>query len=307
MTDLSIIIVNWNVADLLAACLDSINANQGDLTIEVIVVDSASSDNSVALVRERYPWVRLLAQDENVGFTRGNNIGLEVAQGRHLLLLNPDTEVIGDMLPQMVAYLDQNPDVGIVGPHTLNTDGSTQSSRRRFPTVPTGFLESTWVQPLAPRSLLDWYTVAGANDRATFDVDWVQGHALLARHDVYDQIGGLDDGYVMFFEELDWCKRAKSAEWRVVYLGSAQVIHHGGKSTDQASAWKHIHFNRSKIRYFRKHHGVVVATALRAFLLIGFGWQLIVEGSKWLLRHKPDMRRERVGVYWRVLRSGLQA
>jgi N-acetylglucosaminyl-diphospho-decaprenol L-rhamnosyltransferase len=304
--DLSIIIVSWNVADLLAACLDSINANQGTLALEVIVVDSASSDHSADLVRERYPWVWLLAQPENVGFTRGNNIGLQVAGGRHLLLLNPDTEVIGDMLTQMVATLDANPDVGIVGPHTLNTDGSTQSSRRRFPTLTVAFLESTWLQPFAPPALLDRYYVRDVDDRATADVDWVQGHALMARREVYAGIGGLDTGYVMYFEELDWCKRAKSAGWRVVYLGSAQVTHHGGRSSAQVGAFKHIQFNRSKIRYLRKYHGAAAAGLLRAFLLLGFAYQIALEGAKWLLRHKPHLRRERLVVYWQVLRSGLR-
>ncbi|MEM6528955.1 MAG: glycosyltransferase family 2 protein, partial [Chloroflexota bacterium] len=229
------------------------------------------------------------------------------AHGRHLLLLNPDTEVVGDMLTQMIAYLDAHPDVGIVGPHTLNADGSTQPSRRRFPTVATGFLESTWLQFLAPKSLLDYYYVNDADDAETIDVDWVQGHALMARREIYEQIGGLDADYVMYFEELDWCKRAKEAGWRVVYLGSAQVVHHGGKSTDQASAWKHIHFSSSKIRYFRKHHGAGIAFALRVFLLAMFAWQLGREGLRWLLRHKPQMRRERVSVYWQVLRSGLRA
>ncbi len=306
MTDLSIIIVNWNVADLLAACLDSISNTRADLSLEVIVVDSASGDNSVAVVREHYPWVKLLAQSENVGFTRGNNIGLAAAEGRHLLLLNPDTEVVAGMLHQMVTYLDVNPDVGIVGPHTLNTDGSTQSSRRRFPTVGTAFFESTWLQPLAPVGMMQRYYVTEAGDGDTLNVDWIQGHALMARREVYEQVGQLDPGYVMYFEELDWCKRAKAAGWRVVYLGAAQVVHHGGKSTDQASARKHIYFNQSKIRYLRKHHGAGVAGLLRVFLLTMFGWQLAVESVKWGLRHKPSMRRERVNVYWQVMRHGLR-
>lgn len=306
MPDLSIIIVNWNVKDLLAACLASINTKRGGLSLQVIVVDSASSDGSAAMVREHYPWVTLLAQEENIGFTRGNNIGLAAANGRHLLLLNPDTEIVGDMLPQMVAYLDANPDVGVVGPHTLNTDGSTQPSRRRFPSLATGFLESTWLQPLAPPSLLARYYVMDAPDDATLDVDWVQGHALMARRAVYEGIGGLDPGYVMYFEELDWCRRAKNAGWRVVYLGGAQVVHHGGKSTAQASARKYIHFNQSKLRYFAKYHGTGAAGILRAFLLVSFGWQIALEGAKWLLRHKPALRRERVRTYWRVLRSGLR-
>jgi len=306
MIDLSIVIVSWNVSELLAACLRSIDANRGDLALEVIVVDSASRDDTVAMVREQFPWVRLLPQSVNVGFTWGNNIGLGTAKGRHLLLLNPDTEIIGDMLTQLVSYLDDNPDVGIVGPNTLNADGSTQSSRRRFPTVATGLLESTWLQPIAPKALLDRYYVRDAPDDATLDVDWVQGHALMARREIYAEIGGLDTSYVMYFEEMDWCKRAKVAGWRVVYVGAAQVIHHGGQSTAQASARKHIHFNESKIRYFRKYHGGVIAVMLRVFLLAMFAVQFLLEGVKWALRHKPELRRERMGVYWQVLKSGLR-
>src|SRR5262249_29582496 len=145
-----------------------------------------------------------------------------------------------------------------IGPRTLNADGTTQSSRRRFPTLGVGFLESTWLQSYAPQGVMRRYYVSDAEDDATVDVDWVQGSALMARREVYDQIGGLDDGYVMYSEELDWCKRAKLAGWRVVYLGSAQIMHYGGKSSEQVTARSHIHFQESKLRYFRKYHGWLV-------------------------------------------------
>ena len=314
MRDLSIIIVSWNVADLLAACLDSIlrsdvaldDADGERPNVEIIVVDSASSDKTVAMLRERYPQVRLSAQSENVGYTRGNNLGLGLAEGRNLFLLNPDTAIIGDALQQMIAYLDAHPDVGIVGPHTHNSDGTTQSSRRRFPTLATGFFESTWLQPFAPKAMLERYYVRDSADDVTVDVDWVQGSALLARREVYEQIGGLDEGYIMFSEELDWCKRAKLAGWRVVYLGSAHITHHGGKSTEQVAARKHIHFQESKLRYYRKDHGALAAHSLRLFLLFNYAWQIVLEGAKALLGHKPAMRRERIDAYWRVLRSGLR-
>jgi N-acetylglucosaminyl-diphospho-decaprenol L-rhamnosyltransferase len=302
--DVSIIIVSWNVADLLAACLDSIKSDGRNL--EIIVVDSASSDNTVEMVQSRYPHVKLLAQSENVGFTRGNNIGLKVAQGRYLLLLNPDTEVIDDALSKLVAYMDAHPEVGIVGPHTLNTDGSTQSTKRRFPTFTLGFFESTWLQSYAPKSMLDNFYAADVSDTAVADVDWVQGSCLMARREVYAQIGGLDEGYVMFSEELDWCKRAKDAGWRVVYLGEAQIIHHGGKSTEQVTARKHIHFQTSKLRYFHKHHGAIGAFVLRVFLLASYGSQILFEGAKSLIGLKRDMRNERIRAYWQVLRSGLK-
>jgi N-acetylglucosaminyl-diphospho-decaprenol L-rhamnosyltransferase len=304
LIDLSILIVSWNVADLLAACLQSIGSPLG---VEIIVVDSASSDLTVAMVKERFPQVKLLPQSENIGYTRGNNIGFQAAQGRYLLLLNPDTEMTGDALAQMVSYLEANPTVGIVGPRTLNTDGSIQSTRRRFPTLLTAFFESTWLESLAPKSLLDRYYVAAAADDSMTDVDWVQGSALMARREVYQQIGGLDEGYVMYSEEMDWCRRAKDAGWRVVYLGTAQIIHHGGKSTDQVAARRHIHFQQSKIRYFRKHHGWLAAQTLRVYLLVLYGWQLIMEGIKGLLGFQRPLRQERVRAYWQVLRSGLRA
>lgn len=314
MTDLSIIIVSWNVADLLEDCLESILAadisldrSESDrLTIEVIVVDSGSSDHSVSMLREHFPQVTLLAQSENVGYTRGNNIGLAAAGGRYLLLLNPDTEIIGDTLEQMVAYLEANPQVGILGPHTLNPDGTTQSTRRRFPTMLLAFFESTWLQPFAPKRMLQRFYVEDQPDTGIFEVDWVQGSALLARRAVYEQIGGLDEGYIMYSEELDWCKRAKAAGWQVVYLGSAQIVHYGGKSTDQVKVRAHIYFQQSKLRYFRKYHGPLIAQLLRVFLLLNYLWQITLEGIKSLLGHKRALRGERIRAYWQVIRSGLK-
>ena len=141
MIDLSILIVSWNVADLLVTCIETILAGQGDLTFEIIVVDSASRDNTVAVLRERFPQVTVLAQSENVGYTRGNNIAFAAAGGRYHFLLNPDTEIMGDALPVLVRYMDAHPEVGIVGPHTYNSDRvTTQSTRRRFPTPLIGFV-----------------------------------------------------------------------------------------------------------------------------------------------------------------------
>lgn len=307
MIDVSIVIVSWNVADLLAKCLDSILASPFALDrLEIIVVDSASSDNTVAMLREKYPQITLLAQSQNVGFTRGNNIGFRAATGRYLFMLNPDTEIIGDAISLMVNYLDTHADVGIVGPHTLNTDGSYQSSRRNFPSKSLAFFESTFLQEIAPKAMLDTYYLNNYPDNAVLDVGWMQGSALLLRREIFETLGGLDEDFVMFFEELDWCKRAADAAWRLVYLGTAQIIHHGGKSTEQSGAKKHIWFQESKIRYYRKHHGAVFAAILWIFLLFNYLWQIIVEGTKALIGHKRSLRIERLSIYWQVLRSGLK-
>ena len=303
MADLSIVIVSWNVRDYLAACLDSIRASAGDLDIEVIVVDSYSGDGTVEMVRERYPWVKFLPQSANIGFTRGNNLGLAAAQGRYLMLLNPDTEIVGDALLCMVHYLDEHPRVGVVGPNTRNADGSAQSTRRRFPTFITALFESTWLQPIAPRQVLDYYYARDIADGDTAEVDWVQGSALMMRRKVYGQIGGLDEQYIMFSEEMDWCKRARNVGWRVVYLGGARIVHHGGKSTEQVSAMAHIYFQTSKIRYFRKFHGPLAAAALRVFLVSSYIEQWLIESAKGVVGHKRALRQERARLYWKVIRS----
>jgi len=315
LADLSVIIVSWNVRDLLDKCLSSLGAASrsirpgagADCDIEIIVVDSASDDGSPALLRENYPAVTLLEQSENIGFTRGNNIGLAQARGDYLLLLNPDTEVGPGALAQMIDYMMRHPRVGILGPQTFNSDGSHQSTRRRFPTLMTGIFESTWLSAWAPAGVERHYRMLDTRDDAILEVDWVQGSALMMRREVYQAIGGLDEGYIMYSEELDYCRRAVSAGWRVRYHGGAQITHHGGKSSEQVAALKQIHFQTSKLRYFLKHHGYSHYLILRALLLLQFSWQLCLEGVKGALGHKRDLRAQRVRVYWQVLRSGLKA
>jgi GT2 family glycosyltransferase len=196
--------------------------------------------------------------------------------------------------------------VGVVGPRLLNADGSVQSSRRRFPTLATAIFESTWLQPWAPRRLLEHYYVLDQPYGVTVDLDWVTGAALMVRRESIDKAGVLDEGYFMYSEEMDWCRRIRDAGWRVVYLPAAQVVHHVGKSSEQAVAARHVHFQTSKVRYFCKHHGVLAAEALRLLLLGNYIWQLGLEGAKWLVGHRRPLRRERVAAYAEVLRSGLR-
>lgn len=302
---LSILIVNWNVRDLLRDCLRSIERGRGALEVEVIVVDSASGDDSVAMVAAEFPWVTLRPQSENVGFPRGNNIALAEARGDHLLLLNPDTVVLDDALTVMVAYLEKNPEVGAVGPQLLNPDGSVQSSRRRFPTLATGYFESTWLEGVAPGVLRRYYALDLPDDRMA-DVDWLVGACIMVPRGVYEQIGGLDEAYFMYSEELDWCRRIKEAGWRVVYHPEARVVHHVGKSSEQAVTARHINFQRAKLRYFLKYHGRAAAGVLRNFLLASYAWELLIEAAKGALGNKPELRRQRVRAYLDVLRSGLR-
>ena len=318
MVDLSIVIVSWNVRDLLRRCLHSIvtgarpNPDEGvfqidGLEVEILVVDNASTDGSAEMVCDHFPQVCLVANDENRGFTTANNQGLTVSQGRYVLLLNPDTEIVDDALATMTGYMQANSEAGALGPRLLNTDGSPQSSRRRFPTFSTALVESTVVQEWwDDNRILRRYYMADTADDVVQRVDWVSGACLLVRRQAYEQVGGLDEGFFMYSEELDWCRRIKSAGWEIVYLPTATVLHHEGKSSEQVVPARHIYFQNSKVRYFRKHHGALQAEILRWFLLLTYAYQMAREGLKWLIGHKRPLRAERVQAYRQVLKSGLR-
>ncbi len=305
LMDLSIVVLNWNVRDLLARCLGSLRSDH--YALEIIVVDNASHDDSVAMVRAKYPHVTVIANTVNRGFTGGNNQGIAASQGRHVMVLNPDTEVLDDALDRLVAYLDQYPDVGAIGPQLLNPDRSIQSSRRRFPTLLTALFESTWLQSIAPRRLLAHYYMDDVTPDQVQEVDWLNGACTVFRREVLDRVGVYDaQNFFMYSEELDLCRRVKEAGWKIVYLPEAQVIHHVGQSSDQAVAARHIYFQTSKVRYFRKWHGAGQANILRLCLLGQYVWQIGLESVKGLLGSQRRLRRQRVGVYWQVLRTGLK-
>jgi N-acetylglucosaminyl-diphospho-decaprenol L-rhamnosyltransferase len=301
---ISVIIVSWNVRDLLTECLDSLPASCDD-PLECIVVDSASTDGTADMLRERFPHVRLLAQDSNVGFSRGCNIGLQAAQGELLLLLNPDTVVRPGALTVLAAALTADPAAGLAGPLTFNGDGTVQSTRRRFPDFWTGVFDTSWLQRFAPGRMA-LYRMSDLPDDGQYPVDWVQGSALLLRRTLYDQIGGLDEGYFMYFEEVDWCWRARAAGWRALYVGSAHIVHYGGRSSEQAPARTHIAFQQSKLRFFRKRNGWLAAQAMRALMLAVYAWQAALESGKWLLGHRRPLRATRLRTYAAVLASGLK-
>lgn len=332
--DLAVVIVNWNVRDLLRGCLESVRRglDNAGLDAAVVVVDNASTDGSAAMLRRDFPWVRLIAAPRNVGFTAGNNLALRLFwpldQGRrtrdagpiektslalrpvpprYVLLLNPDTEIVGDALGAMVAYMDAHPDVGLLGPRLRYPDGSVQPSRRRFPTLQTLFLESTLLQQWWPHSAaLRRFYVQDQPDDVTQDVDWIVGAAMLARSEALQPVGLLDEGYFMYSEEVDWARRFGAAGWRVVYLPGAEVIHYEGKSSEQVVAQRAIYFQSSKVRYARKWHGAVVAEGLRLFLLTTYLVQMGEEGAKWLVGHRRPLRAARMAAYCRVLLSGLR-
>lgn len=304
---LSIIVVNWNVKALLRDCLQSLLkaiATRPDLTTEIIVVDSASTDGSPQMVRAEFPQVRLIASEENLGYARGNNTGVAAAKGRYFFLLNPDTIVRPNALAEMIDDMETQPQVGALGPQLLWPDGTVQSSRRRFPTLGSLFWESTLLGQWFPRNRYArrYHCLDRPLDRPQ-PVDWVVGAALLIRRAAWQQVGPIDEDFFMYFEETDWCRRSAAAGWQTHYLPTAQVIHYEGKSSEQVVAARTLRFQRSKLRYTRKYFGPGWAVTLRLFLWLTYAFQWLEEGLKWLLGHRRPLRWERMVAYGEVLRG----
>ncbi|MGC8667236.1 MAG: glycosyltransferase family 2 protein [Chthonomonadales bacterium] len=260
--DLSVIIVNWNVKDFLDRCLASLYQNVCGLAFEIIVVDNASRDGSVELVRSKYPQVRLIANEGNEGFCRANNQGLAVASGEFVVLLNPDTEVYPGAMEALVAFLRDHPDVGVVGPMLLSPGGLHMPNGTRFPTLRRELIGVLGLQKVNQRAYdLEGY---GREDFTTVaEVDVVCGACLMTRRSVFEQIGGLDESLFMYFEEVDFCRRAKMAGWKVYYVPDARVYHHWMQSVKQDNIAATRRLFRSQFLYFRKHHGAAAAWLLR--------------------------------------------
>lgn len=304
--ELTVIIVSWNVAALLEACLNSLLAVADVGNIRIIVVDNASIDGTAEMVRERFPQVELVSNNVNLGFTKANNQALALNASPYVLLLNPDTLVRPGALRQMLDFMRANPNVGLVGPRLVYGDGQSQPSMRRFPTLPMAMAESTpWEWHFPNNRLARVYRMLDEPADAARDVDWVTGACMLIRYEVVGQVGMLDERFFMYSEELDWCRRIAAAGWRIVYLPSAVVVHLEGQSSGQVVAARHIRFNTSKVLYFFKHHGRLQAECLRLSILLMYGCEWLLEALKYVLGHKREMRLSRLDAYRQVLRSGL--
>lgn len=302
--DISIVIVSRDTRELLRACLRSIDENSDGLVVETIVVDSDSRDGSTAMVRADFPAVIVLEPGENVGFARGNNLGIRRAEGEAILLLNPDTELTVGALATLHRALRADPTVGVVGPRLRYPDGSVQPSRRRFPTLATAFIESTLVQEWWPdHPALARYYRADAPDDVPQDVDWLVGACLLARRSVFAVVGLLDERLFLYAEEPEWCWRVRRAGWRVRYVPEAEVRHHEGTSTGQNIAARQRAFAVSKAYLMGQIYGPVVGFATRGALAADQTVRLVREAAKWSLGHKRDLRAARVLAAWATLRA----
>lgn len=267
MLDLGIVIVNYNVRDMLRNCLASVFDSGGELAFEVCVVDNGSSDGSADMVEQAFPQVRVI-RAENRGYAAGNNLGLRFfgfgsdgsdiearSRPRHILLLNPDTELPPRALADMLSFLKENPAAGIAGPRLVREDGSLdRACRRSFPTPDVAFYRLSGLSRLFPHSRrFGRYNVTYLSPDETAQVDSVVGAFMLIRAEVLEQIGLLDEQYFMYAEDLDFCYRAKAKSWQVWYNAGVTVLHYKGQSSRQRSAFANAKFYETMRLFHAKH------------------------------------------------------
>jgi GT2 family glycosyltransferase len=307
MMKLSIVIINWNVQDLLAKCLVSIDANlrsSAMTNVETLVVDNASTDGSVKMLRERFPWVKVIANPDNCGFARANNQAIALAGGELILLLNPDTEMLDDSLRILIDYLDQNPTVAAVGPMLKNPDGTLQ-----FSCSPTPSLLREAFRLIRPNRMVGSgaYAMETWSPTEARQVDVIQGACLMVRRQVLDQVGWLDEDYFIYTEEVDLCTRIGEAGWQIVWIPTAKVIHYGGQSTRQVALEMFLQLYASKVIFFRKRRGDAAAQLYKLILIVASLLRITLAAPAWLLGRGRREQYARVANNYRHLLAALPA
>lgn len=253
--ELAILIVSWNTRELLRQCLTSLQAELATISAEVILVDNASADGSAEMAGAEFPWVRLIANETNRGFAAANNQALALSSAEYILLLNPDTEVKPGAIRSLLDFLKAHPKAGIAAPQLLNSDGTIQRSCRQFPTFAGMLFELMGLSKMFPNDKrFGAYKMLDFNHDCERQVDQPEGACLLLPRKVIDEVGSLDEGYFMLFEEVDWCYRIKKAGWEIWFTPAAQVVHHYGQSIKQVKVRMILCSHRGLYRFWLKHY-----------------------------------------------------
>jgi GT2 family glycosyltransferase len=296
--DISIIIVSWNDRDHLEECLGSLSNCTKSRKVEIITVDNASTDGSPEMVETRFPNVRLIKNTQNLGFAKGNNLGIKVSQGTYLCLINSDINVRDGCMDALADYMDEHPEIGMIGPKILNADMSHQSSCREFPDLWNNFCPAIGLPAIFPRSrFFSGEHMFYFKGERVMDADVLVGCFWMARRQAVREFGLLDEGFFMYGEDMDWCNRCRAAGWRVVFFPGAQAIHYrGGSSAKQDPILVELMLQRSILRYWSKHHGKIGQFAIRTILilhrLVRWGGALVTHVMRFSRRGKSKIRMQ---------------
>jgi GT2 family glycosyltransferase len=283
------VIVGWNARRYLELCLDSLMTAPPRRSMEIFVVDNASTDGSAEMIEARYPAVKLIKSPENLGFSKGNNVAIRHCQGRYIALVNPDVIVFPGCLDALADFLDQNPKVGDVGPRVLNPDMSLQSSCRRFPTLWNNFCSAFGLAAKFKNSkfFAGEHMFYFPHDR-TLAVDVIVGCFSMIRRETFEDVGLLDEGLFMYGDDVDWCRRARNKGWEVVFYPGGQAIHDRGKITAPYPVRFAVAQQRSVLHYWRKHHGFAGVLGIRIIMFFRHLLRYTLAALAGLARTKRD-------------------
>jgi GT2 family glycosyltransferase len=278
---LSIIIVSYNTKQLLKDCIDSIENSLIGISYEIIVVDNASIDGSIDMIRTDYPNAVIIDNNYNAGFAKANNQGYQISSGKYILLLNSDTVILKDALNKLVNFMDKHSNSAVVGPRLLNPDLSLQlPCRRGFPKLINSIAHFSRLSRTFPKNkLLSSYNMTYMDDQASHEVDAVSGACLLVRRSIINEIGGLlDESFFMHFEDIDLCYRVKKHGYKVYYIHDAEIVHLKGQSSKLRSLGVIKNFYESAFTYFKKNYRhenypayltlVIIITCMKYFSIV---------------------------------------
>jgi GT2 family glycosyltransferase len=283
--DVSVVIVSYNTRVVTLACVRSVVELTRGCSFEVILVDNDSKDGTVEAIRAAYPQVTVIANEDNVGFARANNQGLEIATGGHLLLLNPDTEVNADTLSGALAHMERSPEVGLLGCRSFGADGKQQSTLFRYPR-----LTDVFVNVVVPNKLMRKSRALGKSRYVGLDVDVPQdvevvaGCFMFLRREVYDQVGGMDGDFFMYGEEVEWCWRMHCAGWVIRYVPDVSILHYGGVSTAQLPTEMNLSMARGHLLVLQKIRGRGAAWVANLLMLVRDLPRVLLWAVLWPLR-----------------------
>ncbi len=268
MVDISVIIVSWNARYFLLKCLESLYREQTAHSIELIVVDNASSDGSPEAVKENYPEAILIQNETNLGFAKANNIGLQKSKGQYLYLINSDVEVLEGTIDRLHDFMGANPQIGMAGPRILYPDETLQVTCRKFPSLWNNFCSAVGLNKIFPSNdLVSSDQMFYFNHETIRSVDVLAGCFLSVRREAMNKVGLFDERFFIYSEDIDWCKRFWNADWEIVFFPEAEAIHYGGGSSSNSPLRFSLERERAMIQYWQKHHSILTITS---FLLILF-------------------------------------
>ncbi|MFD2614071.1 glycosyltransferase family 2 protein [Paenibacillus gansuensis] len=278
MLKLSVIIVNYNTAELTVDCIASVLKSRMDSEYEIILVDNASSDGTVARVREQFPQVRVIVNEDNLGFAKANNIGIKVAQGEHILLLNSDTLVETNTLDYMAKFMDENPKVGAAGCKVLLPDGRLDKAcKRGFPTPSASFYYAFGFAKLFPKvKRFNQYQLGYLSPDEKYPVDCLVGAFMMVRRETINQVGLLDEEFFMYGEDIDWCYRMKQAGWEIYYNPAVKILHLKGASSRKKPKKIIYEFHRAMILFHRKHYKNKYPALVNGLVYAGVGTKYLM-------------------------------